>query len=190
MLWTKHLVIVYMYLISVGIVFVSYWVNVSTMKAVMSSMEHMQTSILEEILSLNIKVLFDHNSSFCTLAQNYAVQGLLAYVFAYVHLGPRCPFLQKLLPLSFLAPSVLGLLPLPPSFLHHAPVFAALLPLAMVKFVLWYSAFSIAQTLYSGFQHARNFIRYVRIHNIFIKPIFVIYHYFIYHLLCIVLFSK
>lgn len=158
MLWTKHLVIVYMYLISVGIVFVSYWVNVSTMKAVMLSMEHMQTSILEEILSLNIRILFDHNSSFCALAQNYAVQGLLAYVFAYVHLGPRCPFLQKLLPISFLAPSVLGLLPLPPSILHHAPVFAALLPLAMVKFVLWYSAFTIAQTLYSGFQHARNFI--------------------------------
>lgn len=158
MLWTKHLVIVYMYLISVGIVFISYWVNVSTMKAVVLSMEHMPRSILEEILSLNIKVLFDHNSSFCTLAQNYVVQGMLAYSFAYVHLGPRYPFLQKLLPISFLAPSVLGLLPLPPSFLHHAPVFAALLPLAMVKFVLWCSAFSIAQTLYGGFQHARNFI--------------------------------
>uniref|UniRef100_A0A1B6FRI9 RING-type domain-containing protein n=1 Tax=Cuerna arida TaxID=1464854 RepID=A0A1B6FRI9_9HEMI len=155
MLWTKHLVIVYMYVISVGIVFISYWVNVSTMKVIISTT---QGSVLEDILSLNMGALSDQNGSFMALLQNYFVQIALAYIFSYVHLGPRYSILKRLLPLSFLAPSALGMLPLPPTVLYHAPVFSALLPLAMVKFVLWCSAYPIFQTLYGGYQHARNFI--------------------------------
>lgn len=160
MLWTKHLVIVYMYLISVGIVFISYWVNVSTMKTIISATHG---SVLEDILSLNIDALSDHDGPFMALFQNYLVQIALAYVFSYVHLGPRYSILKRLLPLSFLAPSALAMLPLPPTVLYHAPVFSALLPLAMVKFVLWCSAYPIFQTLYGGYQHARNFVRYVNL---------------------------
>lgn len=156
MLWTKHLVIVYMYLISVGIVFISYWINVSTMKIIISNT---QSSVLEDILSLNLNAISDHNVSFVALLQNYLVQIVLAYVFSYVHLGPRYSILKRLLPLSFLAPSALAMLPLPSAVLYHAPVFSALLPLAMVKFVLWCSAYPIFQTLYGGYQHAKSFIR-------------------------------
>lgn len=154
MLWTKHLVVVYMYVMSVGIVFVSYWVNVSTMKTIMSSA---QGCVLEDILSLNTEAL--STGSFMALLQNYLVQIILAYTFSYIHLGPRYSILNRLLPLSFLAPSVLAMLPLPSSVLCHAPVFSALLPLAMVKFVLWCSVYPIFQTLFGGYQHARNFIR-------------------------------
>lgn len=153
MLWTKQLVVVYMYMISVGIVFVSYWANVSTVKTVVSST---QGCILDDILSLNKEALTD--TTFLTLFQNYFVQIMLAYAFSYIHLGPRYSILNKLLPLSFLAPSILALLPFPSSFLSHAPVFSALLPLAMVKFVLWCSAYSIFHTIYGGYQHTRNFI--------------------------------
>lgn len=155
-LWTKHLVIVYMYLISVGIVFISYWVNVSTMKMIAANS---QNSVLEDILSLNMDALSDHDGSFMALLQNYFIQIALAYIFSYVHLGPRYSILKKLLPLSFLAPSALAMLPLPQTVLCHAPVFSALLPLAMVKFVLWCSAYPIFTTLYGGYQHARTFIR-------------------------------
>lgn len=115
-------------------------------------------SVLEDILSLNIDPIFDQDGCFFTLVQNYVTQGILAYLFIIVHLGPRYNFLQKLLPVSFLAPSVLGLLPLPIAVLHHAPVFSALLPLAMVIIVLWCSAIPVIQTIYGGCLHARNFI--------------------------------
>lgn len=166
MLWTKHLVIVYMYLMSVGIVFVSYWTNVSTMKIVIAAMTANETtnaapiytSILEDILSLNLARLLDPTGYSFIVIQNYVIQCLLAFIFTYVHLGPRYPLVQKLLPISFMAPSILAVLPLPVSILHHAPVFAALLPLALVKFVLWYSAVAVVQTVYGGYQHARSFV--------------------------------
>lgn len=168
LLQTKHLVIVYLYLISVGIVFVSYWTNVSTMKTVItaitvndtaSGMEtQTYTSILEDLLSLNLGRLLDPSGYGFIVIQNYALQCLLAFIFNFVHLGPRYPLVQKLLPVSFMAPSVLAILPFPTSILHHAPVFAALLPLALVKFVLWCSALTVGQTIYGGYQHARNLL--------------------------------
>jgi len=168
MLWTKHLVIVYMYLISVGIVFVSYWTNMSTMRTVIAVMTanetssgmgtQVYTSILEDLLSLNLGRIVDPSGYGFIVIQNYAVQCMLAFIFTYIHLGPRYPFVQKLLPISFMAPSILAVLPLPIFILHHTPVFAALLPLALVKFVLWYSALAIVQTVYGGYQHARNFV--------------------------------
>ena len=168
LLWTKHLVIVYLYLISVGIVFVSYWTNVSTMKTVITAMTvndtasgtgtEAYTSILEDLLSLNLGRLLDSSGYGFIVIQNYALQCLLAFIFNYVHLGPRYPLVQKLLPVSFMAPSVLAILPFPTSILQHAPVFAALLPLALVKFVLWCSALTVVQTVYSGYQHARNLL--------------------------------
>lgn len=168
MLWTKHLVILYMYLTSVGIVFVSYWANVSTMKTVIAAMTanetasdtgtQVYTSILEDLLSLNLARLLDPSGYSFIVIQNYALQCMLAFIFTCVHLGPRYPVVQKLLPVSFMAPSILAVLPLPVSILHHTPVFAALLPLAHVKFVLWYSAFAVVQTVYGGYQHARNLV--------------------------------
>ncbi|KAK9501313.1 hypothetical protein O3M35_012050 [Rhynocoris fuscipes] len=129
MLWTKHLLIVYMYLISVGVVFISYWGNVTTIKTVMMSMNDSPTSLLEDILSLNFDRIFRLDG-----------------------------YEMKLWPVIFLAPSFLCILPFPPTILQHAPVFAAVLPLAMVKFVLWSSSFSIIQTVYGGYVHARTFV--------------------------------
>lgn len=117
------------------------------------------TSILEDLLSLNLGRLLDPSGYGFIVIQNYALQCLLAFIFNYVHLGPRYPLVQKLLPVSFMAPSILAILPFPTSILHHAPVFAALLPLALVKFVLWCSALTMVQTVSGGYQHARNLLR-------------------------------
>lgn len=48
MLWTRHLVIVYMYIVSIGLIFLSYWSNLSAIGALAN-----QPCILEDILSLN-----------------------------------------------------------------------------------------------------------------------------------------
>ncbi|XP_066586647.1 protein TRC8 homolog [Prorops nasuta] len=159
MLWTKHLIIVYLYLISVGVIFISYWSNVSTMKAIIAyvSSNEAPTSILDDILYLNLtKVL--HQGPGLLLIQNYILQCLLASIFCYIHLAPRYSIIQKLLVLSFMTPSVIGIHPFPTSILHHAPVFATLLPLAVCKFVICYNGVTMMKTIYNLYQYAHNFI--------------------------------
>ncbi|KAF6216334.1 hypothetical protein GE061_000675 [Apolygus lucorum] len=155
----KHIRIVYMYVISAGIVFISYWGNMTTIRNITSTMSPGRLSILESFLLLDFQSLLSLDSVGITLIENYIAQLGLAYIFSFVHLGPRYPLLQKLWPFTFLTPSLLCLLPLPHQFLHHVPVFAAVLPLAMVKFVLWTSAFSIMDTISSTYSHYRMLIR-------------------------------
>lgn len=162
-LYTKHLIIVYLYLSSVGLVFVSYWTNVSAIKQIQAlilvptSPLH-STSILEDLLSLNMENLLDLNGPGILVVQNFALQFILAIIFRNVHLGPRHPTIQKLIPISFMAPSFLAMLPVPPNLLHHSPVFSSLLPLFLVKYVLWSSAYSVIQVIYAGYQHGRLFV--------------------------------
>lgn len=157
MLLTKHLLIVYMYLISVGLVFISYWSNANTVRAVLAERSEVGGSLLEDLLSLNWDRLASSGVSLILL-ENYVAQIVLSCLFSCVHLGPKYPALQKVWPISFLIPNFLCLLPFYPSILHHSPVFAAVFPLAMVKFILWSSTFTVAQTIYGGYLHAKNFI--------------------------------
>ncbi|XP_063992542.1 protein TRC8 homolog [Diachasmimorpha longicaudata] len=159
MLWTKHLIVVYLYLISVGTIFLSYWSNVSTMKAVIAYVNSFDTStsILDDILCLNISQLMSYGPGIMVI-QNYLLQSLFACIFCYIHLAPRHPILQKLLAASFLTPSVLAITPLPTNVLHHAPVFSTLLPLAVTKFILWYNSLAMLKIIHAGYKHARTFI--------------------------------
>ncbi|XP_077266650.1 TRC8 ring finger protein [Temnothorax americanus] len=159
MLCTRHLVIVYLYLISVGVIFVSYWSNVSATKAIVAYMSAHEsaTSILDGILCLNLSDVLYNGPGFLII-QNYILQCLLASVFCYIHLAPRHPIVQKLLALSFMSPSILGIHPLPVQYLYHAPVCATLIPLAVCKFVIWYNGVFVLRTIYMGYRHARNFI--------------------------------
>ncbi|KAK9887363.1 hypothetical protein WA026_022031 [Henosepilachna vigintioctopunctata] len=162
MLNTKHLMIVYMYFMSVGVVFVSYWTNVSTVKLLINTIQSKNATwdFLTDFFFLDYKTLITEDGVAIQLFQNCMFQAILAFIFINIHLGPRYSVLQKFLPLTFFTPIILTLLPipLPPVLLSHAPVFCALLPLALVKFVLWSSIVSIIQTMYSGYLHARNFV--------------------------------
>ncbi|KAL4710817.1 hypothetical protein ACJJTC_010940 [Scirpophaga incertulas] len=163
-LYTKHLIIVYLYLMSVGIVFVSYWTNVSAVKqikltqAAAAADDEPYASVLEDILNLNTKSLLDVEGPGLLILQNFTIQFTLAVLFQNVHLGPRHSVMQKVLPISFVAPSLIAMLPFPIDVLHHSPVFATLLPLGVVKCVLWSSAYGVVQVLYSGYQHGRMFV--------------------------------
>ncbi|CAG4970801.1 unnamed protein product [Colias eurytheme] len=162
-LYTKHLIIVYLYLMSLGIVFVSYWTNVSAIKQIQAvtlaaTTTQPSASILEDILNLNLKSLLDLDGPGILVIQNFAIQFTLSFVFRNVHLGPRHQTIQKFLPISFMAPSFLAMLPVPPNLLHHSPVFSALLPLFLVKYVLWSSAYDVIQVIYAGYQHGRLFV--------------------------------
>lgn len=112
MLCTQHLIIIYQYLISVGLIFVSYWSNVSTMKAIIAYVNVHESSVLDNALSLNLSELL-YNGPGLLIIQNYIFQLLLASMFCYIHLAPRHPLIQKLLVMSFMSPSMLSILPLP-----------------------------------------------------------------------------
>lgn len=159
MLWTESLIRVYQYLISVGVILISYGSNVSTMKAIIEyeSTHESATSILDDILRLNLNHALNEGPGFL-LIQNYILQCLLASIFCYIHLAPRHPVLQKLLVLSFMAPSLLGFHPISVQVLYHAPVFATLLPLAVCKFVIWYNGIEMLKTICTGYHCARIFI--------------------------------
>ena len=113
LLWTKHLVTVYRYLISVGIVFLSFWSNVSTIEALVTIIDSKPHggSLITDILNLQFSHILS-NGQGLLLLKNYLFQSLLAYVFCYIHLGVRHPLLQKMLALSFILPSLVGLYPI------------------------------------------------------------------------------
>lgn len=130
---------------SVGVVFVSYWTNLNTIKEVVQLTEEykVETSILDDVLSLNYESLMNPNGCAFIVVQNFVIQCVFAFIFCNIHLGPRHTIIQKLLPASFMTPSLLAVLPLPVAVLNHSPVFAALLPLSLVKYMLWTSVVSV-----------------------------------------------
>lgn len=150
MLWTRHLIIVYMYIASIGLIFLSYWNNVAAINLIMDG-----PCLLEDILSLNLDRLMD--PKFMVILPQITAQWIIGMVYAYIHLGPRYNTVQKLLPLSFTAPLILAMLPLPHSIIKHSPAFAAIVPLALSKIAIWSSSYDAVKTLLNGYQHAKNF---------------------------------
>lgn len=152
--------VVYMYLMSVGLIFVSYWTNVSTVKSIVNieNQEDGTSGLIHFIMTLSIDQFLQHKGFFFDIMRNYVLQSLLAIIFINIHLGPRYPLLQKMLPAAFLVPSVLAILPMPPFLLNHTPLLAALVPLALVKFVLCTSVVHIIHSIYAGYLQAKIFV--------------------------------
>lgn len=158
---TKHLMVVYMYLMSVGLVLVSYWSNLSTIRTVASTYSEGNgtfVGIIHSIISLNLEQLISGKLWFINVIQNHILQSLISIIFINIHLGPRHPLVQKMLPVCFMAPSILAFLPLPPFLLNHSPALATVMPLLLVKFVLCSSVLQIFHSVYSGYVQAKNFV--------------------------------
>lgn len=151
-IWTRHLVIVYMYIVSIALIFLSYWSNVSAIALIADG-----PSLLEDILALNMNRLLDTQGVALAILPHLIAQWIIGVVFSYIHLGPKHKSIQTILPFSFLMPLLLAMLPLPPPILKHSPAFAAIMPLALSKIALWSSSFDIIKTVYKGYQHAKNF---------------------------------
>lgn len=144
--------IVYMYIVSIGLIFLSYWSNVAAVALISDG-----PSLLEDILSLNMNRLLDPNGVALAILPHLIAQWIIGVVFSYIHLGPKFKSIQTILPFSFLMPLFLAMLPLPQTILKHSPAFAAIVPLALSKIALWSSSFDIIRTLFNGYQHAKNF---------------------------------
>ncbi|XP_014099230.2 protein TRC8 homolog isoform X2 [Bactrocera oleae] len=153
MLWTRHLVMVYMFVISLGLTFISYWSNVSALALMENS-----PCLLEDVLSLNTARLLDTGGIALSILPHLVAQWFMGMLFAYVHLGPRYPTIQKIMPVVFAGPIFLAMLPLPPRIIKDLPVLAGAVPLILTKMTMLNSAVDAAKTVYNGYQYAMNFV--------------------------------
>ncbi|XP_075148711.1 TRC8 ring finger protein isoform X2 [Haematobia irritans] len=153
MLWTRHLVMVYMFVISLGLTLLSHWSNVSALMIMENS-----PCILEDVLSMNTTRLLDTGSVLVAIAPHVVAQWFMGMLFAYIHLGPRYSLLQKSMPLIFASPIILATLPLKPRMLKYLPLIADMVPLMLTKITLLTSAMDAGKTVYNGYQYAMNFV--------------------------------
>ncbi|XP_011177629.2 protein TRC8 homolog isoform X2 [Zeugodacus cucurbitae] len=153
MLWTRHLVMVYMFVISLGLTFISYWSNVSALALMEKS-----PCLLEDFLSLNTARLLDTGGVALSVLPHLVAQWFMGMLFAYVHLGPRYATIQKIMPIVFAGPIFLAMLPLPPRIIKDLPVLAGAVPLILTKMTMLNSALDAAKTVYNGYQYAMNFV--------------------------------
>jgi E3 ubiquitin-protein ligase RNF139 len=141
-----------MYLVSVGLIFLSYWSSISALNAVQEG-----PSFLEDVLNINFPRLTDPNGAAVNLLPHLALQWIIGTIFSYIHLGPKYSVIQRIIPISFISPLLLATLPIPLKIVKHAPTFASLLPLVLSTIALCSASVDIFRTLVSGYRHAVNF---------------------------------
>ncbi|KAM7364547.1 TRC8 ring finger protein isoform 2-T7 [Cochliomyia hominivorax] len=153
MLWTRHLVMVYMFVISFGLTFLSHWSNVSALAILEKS-----PCILEDIMSMNTTRLMDTGGVAVSLLPHLVAQWFMGMLFAYIHLGPRYELLQKSMPLIFASPIVLAMLPLKPKMIKYLPIVADAVPLMLTKITVMSCGMEAGKIVYNGYQYAMNFV--------------------------------
>ncbi|CAB0041157.1 unnamed protein product [Trichogramma brassicae] len=151
LLWTRHLLIVYVYLASLACLFLSYTCNSFTMNAVISYMEADNTGIGLFALLPNLQLSDLWNGPGWLIFANYFFQIALAVVFYGLYNGPKHPMLQYFIIFCFSVPSYFVVYPVPASFMLKAPPVAAFFPLVINIFWLCYNAFEIWRTIYRGY---------------------------------------
>lgn len=166
LLSSQRLVQVYLVVGSVVVVVVGYQLNVATLLYLTSPPHCDNPPLLYSLLSLNTTAIQGSGTTITTLAANYLCQGGLGYLFTVLHSGPTHPLLHRLLILSFLSPSFTLLLPLPEAVLSAIPLFAALLPLATVKYGVASRAAGGCRVVAGGYQYARTVMREFGLHSL------------------------
>ena len=166
LLSSQRLMQVYLVVGSLVVVVIGYQLNVATLLYLASPPHSDNPPLLYSLLSLNTTAIQGSGTTISTLGVNYLCQGGLGYLFTLLHTGPTHPLLHRLLILSFLSPSFSMLLPLPEAVLSAVPLFAALLPLAVVKYVVASNLLQGSQVVLGGYQYARTVMREFGLHSL------------------------
>ncbi|XP_026681988.1 protein TRC8 homolog [Diaphorina citri] len=136
MLRTKKLLHVYMFILSLGCIFLSHNFNDGFVQYIVNNIANYKLGNLESLWTLlfrptglpRLGSLVDEKV-FYNFYYNVAIQVVLSVFFLKVHLGPYYKMLNALIPISFTAPTILVIFSLPSSIQSHLAVFSALLPL-------------------------------------------------------------
>lgn len=145
----RELIIVYFYLISVSMLYFSYQQNYKFVNYIL-------TSEAESKFLGNAASLYSVGSS---LIFTIVVQCVVGFIYRY--LNPtvlKYKWMSKIVLISFLAPSMLCLLPLPRWILEYIPLYSMLLPIAISKYIFWSNIPTMTQYIIQGWRFCRNFI--------------------------------
>ncbi|RWS03823.1 protein TRC8-like protein [Dinothrombium tinctorium] len=154
---TKHLISVYVWLSSIGVIVWSYICNEEYVRFVNSLS---QTTIAFELLSLNFNVIW-------RFLGNYLLQVFLAILFCFASSSPQKILPKRMVGLCFIIPTVLSLLPrIPNMILMFGPIAAASVAFLHVCLNVIYSAHSIFQSLYGGIIWSRTFMRHYGLYTL------------------------
>ncbi|KAI5694078.1 hypothetical protein M8J75_010365 [Diaphorina citri] len=165
MLRTKKLLHVYMFILSLGCIFLSHNFNDGFVQYIVNNIANYKLGNLESLWTLlfrptglpRLGSLVDEKV-FYNFYYNVAIQVVLSVFFLKVHLGPYYKMLNALIPISFTAPTILVIFSLPSSIQSHLAVFSALLPLALINYALVTSSFSIIYAIMSACHQAKTFV--------------------------------
>lgn len=159
-LWTNNLVKVYRHLGSVLIIFALYWANVTYVDSILGQQSIMKNQGVDvlHLQPFGLNRFFEFHKSYA--AKNIAywypiLQGVLTTLFSTVYQGPRPPFLLLFM---YISPIVLTLSPLPVAITAHTPLMCAIIPLLLIKYVIWVNVTPATQTLYSGYRHVHTML--------------------------------
>ncbi|XP_060517096.1 protein TRC8 homolog [Cylas formicarius] len=151
---SKQLMVLFLHLISVATVFLSYWSNATIAKMILLNR---QTDVLQNSFQMDPTVIIKHPMLLNELAINLSVQTFLIFLFIHAHLGVRHSIVKKLLPVSFFVPTILSILSAPPYILRYSLLASAFFPLVATRFASWDFIKNAFRSLHSSYTHAKTF---------------------------------
>ncbi|XP_053626273.1 protein TRC8 homolog [Cherax quadricarinatus] len=166
LLSSQRLIQVYIVVASMAVVVAGYQVNMATVRYLTSPPLSEHPSLIYSILSLNATELWDSGGTLSILTLNYIFQGSLGYLFTLLYSGPQYPLLHRFMILSFLLPNISLFFALPSGILSAVPLFAALLPLAVVKYTVASNVLKCTQVIIEGYQYSRRIMRDFGLHSL------------------------
>ncbi|RWS26255.1 protein TRC8-like protein [Leptotrombidium deliense] len=154
---TKHLVSVYIWLSSIGVIFWSYICNEEYIRYV-NSLSH--STIAFELLSLNF-------STITRFIGNYLLQVFLAIIFCFASTSSQKILPKRLVGFCFIIPTVLSLLPkIPHMLIMFAPIAAASVACLHVCLNIIFHANHIFQSVYDDINWCRSFMHHFGLYTL------------------------
>ncbi|CAG2100551.1 unnamed protein product [Medioppia subpectinata] len=150
LLSTRHLLSIYVWLASIGVILWSYISNEEYNKYVFS-IRH--STLAFEIISFNFSAIF-------RFVANYLFQVFLAICFCFASKTSQNVLPKRLVGITFIAPNIISLIPAIPSvILAVAPVISAAIALLYIILNLVTNIRQIFITIYSEIQWSRTIVR-------------------------------
>lgn len=166
LLSSQRLIQVYLIAASMAVVVAGYQGNMAVVRYIASPPQSDHPPVLYSMFYLNTTALWDSGGTLFTLVVNCIFQGSLGYLFTLIYSGPQYPVLHKLIIISFLLPTVSMFFIVPSGILSTAPLVAALLPLALLKYTVASNLLKCTQVVLEGYQYARRIMRDFGLHSL------------------------
>ncbi|VVC36295.1 Zinc finger, RING-type,Zinc finger, RING/FYVE/PHD-type,TRC8 N-terminal domain [Cinara cedri] len=161
---SKYLFIVYLHLVSICVVLVSYWTNMQAMKFLSGRYEYFNNALLDEVITwdvngiLHIFTKLQILDFFFVITRNIIIQSCLSLVFDFLHIFSTYRSLLKIHLYNFTIPTAIALIPGTQDILSTVAVLTTLLPLFIMLQTLWLNIFTITNLIQDAYNSIRDTI--------------------------------